>query len=451
MPSFFSSLFSLPPGLAPIFASIWTVWGYTWWIILPIVTAAAFWEAWHLYLHVRWLSKFQWMVLEIKIPKNVLKTPKAMEQIFAAAHTPYNYGLKWYQKHLEGKDEDFMSFELVGRAGETHFYLRLPKDYRKMMESAIYGQYPEAQVVEVEDYLKQMPHTLPNKDLDVEGFEEVFGKPEVYPIRTYPMFEDPVEERRVDTMGSFVEALSKMNGDQQFWMQLVIVPAGIGVQEEGEKTINELLGIEDKKEKKGGIGFDLGFTFAEALRAPFEHPSMEAKKDEKKQERLPRFIVPPNKKELADGIQRKIGKLTFESTLRFLYIERRGETPEGGKHTTLAHAYIRQFNTHDMNQLRPDKTTTTASYAVHGAFKKMRIRWRKRVLYERYQHLTHQSKPALLNIEELATIYHFPTAAISTTELAKVESRTGTPPASLPVIDETTPPSPAATQPPSHH
>lgn len=419
------------------------MWGYTWWIILPIVTAAAFWESWHYYIHVRWLKKMDWQILEIKIPKNVLKTPKAMEQIFAAAHTPYSYGLRWYQKHLEGRDEDFFSFELVGRAGETHFYLRTQKDYRKMMESAIYGQYPEAQIVEVEDYLKQMPHVLPNKDLDVDGFEEIFAKPAPYPLRTYISFEDPVEERRVDTIASFVEALSKMQGDQQFWMQLIIVPAGLKFVEEGEEQINKLLGIEEKKEGGSGLKFDLGFTLGEAIAAPFEHPSMEVKKDEKKGERPQRFIVSPAKKELAEGIQRKIGKLVFDTTLRFVYIERRGETPEGGKHATLAHSYIRQFNTHDSNQLRPDKITTTASYAVHGPFKKLRVSWRKRVLYERYLHFSHQSKAPVLNIEELATIFHFPTGAVSTTELAKVESRTGTPPAGLPIVDETTPAPPA--------
>jgi hypothetical protein len=419
------------------------VWGYTWWIILPVITAAACWETWRLYLHIRWNAKTNWMVLEIKIPKNVLKTPKAMEQIFAAAHTPYTYGMRWYQVLFEGKEEEFFSFELVGRAGETHFYLRTPRDYRKMMEAAIYGQYPEAQIIEVEDYLKQMPHVLPNKDLDVEGFEEVFQRPSPYPIRTYPMFEDSVEERRVDTMGAFVEALSKMRGDQQFWMQMIIVPAGLGFDKEGEEHINKLLGIEEEKKKSSGPGFDLGFTLGEALLAPFEHPSLEVK-EKKKADRPQRFIVAPHKKEIAEGIQKKIAKLTFDTTLRFLYIERRGETVEGGKHATLAHSYIRQFNTHDMNQLRPDKVTTTASYAIRGPFKKMRVAWRKRVLYERYSHLSHQHHAPVMNIEELATIFHFPSGAVSTTELAKVESRTGTPPAGLPVVDDITPVPPAA-------
>ena len=37
---------------------------------------------------------------------------------------------------------------------------------------------------------------------------------------------------------------------------------------------------------------------------------------------------------------------------------------------------------------------------------------------------------------DYATVFHFPLAVVSTTELEKVESRRGSPPATLPIIDE---------------
>jgi hypothetical protein len=437
MSQFFSTLFPVPPVLVPILQSIGTVWGYTWWIVLPLVTGMIFWETYKLYLHVRFLQSINWVVLEIKVPKNVLKTPKAMEQIFAAAHAPFSYGYNWYQKYVQGRQEDFFSFELVGRNGETHFYLRTPRQYQDMMESAIYGQFPEAEVVEVEDYLHSMPKVLPNRDLDVAGFEEVFAKPDPYPIRTYLSFEDQVEERRVDTMGALLESLSKMKGDQQFWYQLVIVPAGFELPEEGEKIMNKLLGIEEKHEKKPSIfpDFDLGITLGEALRGPFEHPGAAKDKHDQKTERQQRFLVSPANKEAAEAIQKKVGKFAFETTMRFLFISRHDEVPSADKNVMLGHSYVRQFNSHDLNQLRPYKDTTTASYAVHGLFKKTRVRLRKRILYERYHHLSHLGKAPLLNIEELATVFHFPTTPVATSELEKVESRKGTPPASLPMVE----------------
>jgi hypothetical protein len=66
----------------------------------------------------------------------------------------------------------------------------------------------------------------------------------------------------------------------------------------------------------------------------------------------------------------------------------------------------------------------------------MRIRARKRYLYEHYRHFLPADHESILNIEELATVFHFPLAVVSTTELEKVESRKGSPPASLPIIEE---------------
>ncbi len=427
----------MPSVLAGILIDILVVWNHVWWIVMPVIAAIFFWGAWEYYLHVRWFEGIKWKLLEIKIPKNVLKTPKAMEQIFAAAHAPYSYGFRFFDKYWKGLHEDFFSFELVGRAGETHFYLRLNEKFRNMMESAIYGQYPEAEITEVDDYLKQMPAVLPNKELDLAGFEEVYAKPNPYPIRTYPMFEDPTEERRIDPIASFVEALSKLRGDQQFWLQLIIQPTGEDFVKEGQALVQKLLHLEseDTKKKSRFPKFDLGITAHEAARALFEHPGP-PKEEKKKDQSWARFIISPGEKEITEGISKKIAKFGFETTLRFVTIYPRSEGKAGENAVMLGHGYIRQFNTQDMNALRPDRETTSASYAVRGLFKKTRLRWRKRILYERYRHLTQNHHKPILNIEELATIFHFPIMTVATSELEKVESRKGTPPAALPIVED---------------
>ncbi len=281
-----SNFFSLPPlpsFILGILGSIWTVWEAVWWIATPIIALIVAWEAWHLHLHHEWLHRMHWTLLEIKVPKNILKTPKSMEQIFAASHAPFSYGYSWIQRHIQGMDEYWMSYELVGRAGETHFYLRLPGEFRNMMESAIYGQYPEAEITEVEDYLDEMPKIIPNRSFDLSGFEEVLRKPNYIPIRTYPMFEEAVEERRVDPIGGIMEIMSKLKEGEQIWYQVLVRPAGEEVFEAGIEYLNKLLHIDDEK-KKSRFKFDLGITMEEALRAPFEHPGL-ASSEDKKQER----------------------------------------------------------------------------------------------------------------------------------------------------------------------
>ena len=417
-----------------ILHGVLVAWSDVWWIVLPLVAIFIFWDFWLLYIHVRFVNAITWKLLEIKVPKNVLKTPKAMEQIFAAAHAPYSYGLPRFDKYWKGKEEWWMSFELVGSAGESHFYLRLPKEFQHMMESAIYGQYPEAEITEVEDYLGHFPEILPNKEIDVSGFEEMLRHPNYLPIRTYLSFEDPTEERRLDTIAPIMEIMSKLKDDEQLWYQLVVRPTGEDFKEEGQKKINQILHIESDEKKKGFFaGFGPGVTLGEVVRAPFEHPDSEFKKKEEKQNFM-RFIISPGEKDVTEAIEEKISKIALETTPRFLYLTKQGN-PDPGI-IAACHGFVRQFNTQNLNSLKPNGEKTTASYAVRGLFKETRIRWRKRMIYEDYRNISPSKKKAVLNIEELATIYHFPIAAVSTTELEKIPSRRGSPPAGVPTIEE---------------
>ena len=438
MAQFFSSLFSLPQPVYGVLHSIGVVWGYVWWIVLPVVTGAILWEFWIAYLHYEFIHNMHFVLLELKVPKNVLKTPKSMEQIFASAHAPYSYGYRFSDKYIKGLEEYWMSFELIGKAGETHFYLRVPRSFRNMMESAIYAQFPDAELREVPDYLDDMPEILPNATYDVSGFEEVLRRESYRPIRTYEMFEDSVEERRLDPIAMLIEANSRLRGEEQLWMQLIVRPTGEHFKDEGEKAINKILHIEEEHKKKASLWPEggLGLTLGEIISAPFVHPGEAKHKEDHKSEKQQRFIVPPHQKELAELIQKKITKLAFDTTIRFLYIDRKGPGPKP-EHLNSVHGFIRQFNTNDVNQLKPEKETTTAGYAVRGLFKKQRLHYRKRMIYEHYRH----TQPGhghgnVLNIEELATIFHFPSNVVSTTELEKVESKKGTPPASLPTFEE---------------
>jgi hypothetical protein len=430
----FSSI-QIPSIIGGIIHSTLVVWGMVWWIVLPIIAALLLWEMWLNHLHHKFVASIKWKLLEIKVPKNILKTPKAMEQIFAAAHAPYSYGLSTFKKYWEGTGEYWMVLELVGRAGETHFYLRLPSQFRNMMESAIYAQYPEAEITEVDDYLEELPQTVPNDAYDLSGFEEVLRHENYLPIRTYPMFEESVEEHRIDPIAPLMEAMSKLKDDEQLWFQLLIKPTGEGFMKEGQKEINKLLGIEEKKKPSMWPKLDLGITVSEAVRAPFQHPGEAAAKKEDRQEKPQRFLMTPVDKERAEAIHLKISKLAFEATLRFVYLEKKASPSEAG-HTNSIHGFIRQFNTQNLNSLKPNGETSTASYSVKGLFKKTRVRWRKRLMWEHYRHFVPGHHESILNIEELATVFHFPLSVVSTTELEKVESRRGSPPASLPIIEE---------------
>ncbi len=408
--------------------SIWTIWSLVWWLVLPIV-------AWIIYVEFREHHKslefhhgIKWKLLELKVPSTILKTPKAMEQIFSAAY-------------LEG-EKLWMSFEVVGRAGESHFYLRVPQQFRNMMEAAFYAQYPDAEISEAEDYVSQMPHEMPNAEFDLYGAEEILGNGEYLPIRTHSFFEENVEERRIDTVALLLESISKLKDDEQIWLQIIVKPVDEKWKKGGESAINKLMGIEEKKPHHGNIfsdifgGLSLQLSIGDILLAPFIHPGTEAHKAEgAKEEKKPKDAT-PGAKEMVEGIRTKISKLGFETTVRFCYIDKRGSFVKDN--ISSMQAFFRQFNDQRLNFFKPDPLTVTAG--VKGWFAARKLAYRKRVLFENYAHVhprhggEHGAK-CVLNIEELATIYHFPIATVGTKELAKVGSRKGGPPASLPLVD----------------
>lgn len=425
-----SQLLANSPLLGGFWASIKDVWSAVWWIALPLLAFFFFWDFWRIYLHYHFVTGIKWDLLEVKVPKNVMKTPKAMEQIFAAAHVPYSYGLRLTEKYWEGKEEYWTSFEIVGSNGEFHFYLRVPKKFRHLMESAVYAQYPDAEITEAEDYVKQMPNVLPNKVYDVYGEEQVLKMPDCYPIRTYPMFEESVEERRVDPVAMIIETISKLKEDEKIWIQIMVRPTGDDWKKEGDAIVNKIAGREEKKSSSSGSIF--GVTAGEALRAPFEHPATEVQKKREEGINFRMLMLTPGQKEIIEGIERKTAKLGFETTIRFVYIDRRDSFSRD--HVASVSGFFRQFNTQNLNLLKPDKKTMTS--AIHYWLVGLRLRWRKRLVFEHYRDMVFNHHKPILNIEELATIYHFPIMGVEATSLGRVESRRGGPPGPLPVIEE---------------
>ena len=94
------------------------------------------------------------------------------------------------EKYYKGHYQRWFSFEIVSIDGYIQFIIRTEKKFRDLVESAIYAQYPEAEITEVDDYTKGFPDTFPNDTHDLWGTEWTLVEDNEYPIRTYQDFED---------------------------------------------------------------------------------------------------------------------------------------------------------------------------------------------------------------------------------------------------------------------
>jgi hypothetical protein len=408
-----------------VLQNVFRILAASWWIVLPFVLWLIFLNFWLMAIRKSYILKIPWKLLEVKIPREILKTPKAMEQVFAAVHATHS-DIKFFDKWWKGKVPDWFSFELVGSAGRVHFYVRVAEQFRNLVESAIYAQYPDTEIVEVpEDYISLLPSVLPNRIYDLWGTNFILAREDAYPIRTYEYFEAREKEKRLDPIAGITETISKLKEDEMIWIQILARAAGDKWKKEGEKLVAKLAGKKIKSERT--LMEDLGIFLGNLIKAPVTPPVWP---DEEKSEGPKSEIgsLTPGEKDVVAAVENKISKLGFESAVRFVYIDKAASFTRANVSAVLG--ALRQFSTQNLNAFKPDGSVTTKA---NFPFKAQKIYYRKRRIFDGYKLRIFPKKFSILNTEELATVYHFPTTFVEAPTLQRLESRRGEPPAELPI------------------
>jgi len=387
------------------------------WFFVPVFLIVLWWRVRLIYKRAAFLAKVEWVLLEMQMPANNEKTPKAMEQVFASLYGMYSFGVQPLPKYLEGKVDLWASFEMMGKGGEMRFFVRFPSQYRNLVESAIYSQYPDVELEEVIDYMEDLPTILPNDVYDIFGTGFGLTKNSVYPIRTYFHFEDPKEERRLDPLSSIVEAMSKLKNDETAIIQVLFSPTGaltgFDLKKKAEEEIQKI--VDEKSPKRtdsGGNEFSAGMIgLSEGYR------------------------------NVVKDIEAKAAKLAFQVSLRFLYIDRKDSFSPLNNAAIMGS--FQQFNTVNENAFKPDKFMTIFGgwkAKVFPFYKRYKLLSKKRRLYDairtrRFGYSNRLSDEGLpvLNVEELATLFHFPSWVVKAPSLRMHASRKSGPPTNLPI------------------
>jgi hypothetical protein len=408
------------------------------WFILPFLLYKPLRFAYVLYMETKWNLSFKRVVLEVKIPQHVTKPIKAMENIYNAIWPTYDPPSDWRATFFEGKTLVSLSFEIAGIDGVPHFFIRVPEGNRKMVESAIYSQYPDVELFEVPDYTKNVPGDIPNKEWDLWGCDFMPLQPDVYPLKTYTEFfetnPDAKDEKRLDPLSSLLEVIATLKKGEQIWIQMTVVP--ISIKEDpfvkrGKDIINQLLKrIKPKKDE------DQWPLFLEALSIFFTNKGF-GKEEEKKDEGMPwEMRLTPGERDVIAAIERKISKICYSSRLRYIYLAKRDVFFGGAK--AYGPSFFSQFGTQDLNGLKPWKQTLTKVQAP-DYFTKRRLYLKKRNLFNNYVERNSAFDPFpggtfILSVEEMATIFHFPGIEVAPTQsLKRIDTKRGAPPASLPI------------------
>ena len=414
-------------GILSMFVSVFSNY---WWLILPYPLWYMFSMLWFEYVAAyapdSWLASFKWTMFEIIPQRDDERGPKPMEAFYTGL-SGVTASPNTFDKWIKGAYvQDFFSLEMVGAEGKVHYYIRLMKKYRNMVEAQIYAQYPEAQIIEVEDYCSNFPKIIPNRKWDLWGTDFEFTKPDpYYPLRTYDKFEEDITGEAMDPMSSIIEVLGALSKGQHIWLQYVIVPIPEGDSiKAGEVLVNKLKG-KAVAESKGLLG-DLMEVFSNlfaGMSGVVEFKTV-AKKDE-----LPlETRLSPKEKEILTAVEDSVGKNNFRTKMRMIYLGERDGFDKSYVGTFIG--ALKQFNDMNMNQIKPEdisktygKIFFTEGIAAH----------RKRKIFNRYRNRNRDGANIVLSTKELATVYHFPNISVKSAAIAQTTSRLSVAPANLPI------------------
>jgi len=405
------------------------------WVVFLMVFIRTIYDVWLDARQGQYASKLKFVLLAVDIPKNNEQTPKAVENIFVALAGSQSSG-NLIDRFWHGKIQESFSFEVVSLEGYIQFLIRTPVHFRDLVEAAIYAQYPEAEITEVEDYTANYKNLkFPDDKYNLWGTEFVLVKDYPYPIKTYPEFEHTLTQSFLDPMAGLLEILGRFGPGEQLWLQLVVTPVKPSWGEKAKKIIKQMKGetyappetLADKVVRPVAWASDNLSNIAGEL---VGMPKAEAKKKDEDQWKM--FKLTPGERLVFERIQQKLSKIPFRAKLRLVYLGEK-DVFNKGRGVAAVIGTIQQFNTSDANGFKPGgKTKTAVDYFRVG--KRVAVRQNRilRRFIGRSNFYGENPELMYLSTEELASLWHFPVMTVKAPAVEKIASKRAVPPTRLP-------------------
>lgn len=360
------------------------------------------------------------VLLEVHMPHHVEKTPRAMEQVLTSFWIRSGT-TTFIDRGYYGGVTPYSSLEICSFGGEIHFFIWCRKTYKNVIEAAMYSQYPEVEIVEVEDYASKFQYD-PEKH-HCWATDYTYTRPDVYPIKTYHDFEidEEIEEFSVDPYGSVLEVLSAMNSEEQAWIQIVI---------RGNFTKPS-----DPSSWQSEMHHEV-----EKIR---EEASQQIAVDPETGEHITKLSFPRPTQLQNDqmhAIERHMGKLPFDVGLRGLYIAPAGKM-RSAEFTAFRWIWRPFNNPAYLNALRPSRASNDFDYLYQDWGRGPDgVRWKLvlRRYFDAYRRRQFFAPPwrwplMRMSVETIATLWHPPSGQVKAPGLHRIHVGKSEAPHNLPM------------------
>lgn len=277
--------------------------------------------------------------------------------------------------------DPWISMEIVKLKEEIVFYVAAPKRFENFIEKEIYSLYPSAQIEKSDDY------SIFSLGENVCCGYLKTTKPFYLPIKTYNHMD-------TDPLSTITNVFTKLKSHEEAAVQIVIKKSSNNWRERGRMIINEVSRGKNLNQAMGAT------NFISSIKGKNENNDHEynLKVDEN----------------LLNSLESKINKNTFEANIR-LIVSAEDKNISESIFLQMANSFG-QFNSPETNNLRIVRTK-------RGALNDL--------IYKYSFRLFDSSSSNLLDVEELTSIFHFPTPLTKTPNIRGVSSKISAPPINL--------------------
>ncbi len=319
-------------------------------------------------------------VLLLQVPRTNEKKELAAEQMLASLHGLLLSSQATFMGSRSTRER--LSFEIAVKAKRIGFYVWVPQYLKSFVEEQIYAQYPTVHITDVPDY------TITNVSPESVSLstELKLIAHEALPVKTFPSFE-------VDPLAAITATLAQFDATEEAWLQVVVRPASDTWYKKSEQYASSIRGG-TKTSTQGMLS---------ALWAPPESKTEAPKLAEYQSAR-------------ANAAEEKSHKLAYEVAVRIVY--RGVSQPQARMRMQAITASFKQFNTTYLNGFG-QKSVTSSEFDV-----------------EQYRQRAFPKRGFVLNIEEVASLYHLPHTNVETPNILWASAKTAEPPATLPIATQ---------------
>ncbi len=299
------------------------------------------------------------------------------EQIFA---TLGHVERRDFTTFLQGHES--ISFEIVSIDKKISFIINCPARLQDLVEKQIHAQYPNAQIDSV------LPPRIVRQGSVTAGVELTLQKKFLFPIKTYKNMES-------DPLNALANSMSKLSEEEASAIQLIISPAPLGWRSKVLKRARHI--------QRGGeveMHHNSVLKIFHWLFALMDDMMNSAHKSRSRPEmpsaggadsKNPYRQLTPMQQDAVKKLEEKSGKNGFECNLRII-VSSRSQAQSASHMRNILSAFM-QFSQAPFNGFRTMRKMQVKVVRDY-IYRTMNQKWRKKMI---------------MNTEECASIFHFPT------------------------------------------